>query len=109
LQKETRLLCQESVKKDSCSFDASLTSLPLFFLFFLWLVSYNLNCHKGEPDGYCRINNYSAFCPHLLGAVGALPEPDGVKMTLFYWLAGLITLALLIYLIFGLLKPEWFE
>ena len=30
-------------------------------------------------------------------------------MTFFYWLTGLITLALLIYLIFGLLKPEWFE
>jgi K+-transporting ATPase KdpF subunit len=30
-------------------------------------------------------------------------------MSLFYWLAGLLTLALLIYLFLGLLKPEWFE
>ena len=30
-------------------------------------------------------------------------------MTLMYAVAGLITLALLIYLIVALLKPEWFE
>jgi K+-transporting ATPase KdpF subunit len=30
-------------------------------------------------------------------------------MTLTYLAAGLITLALLIYLIVALLKPEWFE
>jgi K+-transporting ATPase KdpF subunit len=30
-------------------------------------------------------------------------------MTLMYVVAGLITLALLIYLIVALLKPEWFE
>jgi len=27
----------------------------------------------------------------------------------FYWIAGLIALALFIYLVAALLKPEWFE
>ncbi len=30
-------------------------------------------------------------------------------MNLFYLVAGVITLALLVYLILALLKPEWFE
>ena len=30
-------------------------------------------------------------------------------MNLFYLVAGLITLSLLVYLILALLKPEWFE
>jgi len=30
-------------------------------------------------------------------------------MNIFYWVIGLITLALLVYLFLGLLKPEWFE
>ena len=30
-------------------------------------------------------------------------------MNLFYVVAGVITIALLIYLILALLKPEWFE
>jgi hypothetical protein len=72
-------------------------------------VSYNLYCLKGELHGLYRFNDHSDFCAHLLGAAGSLPGPDGVKMTIFYLLVGMITLALLIYLIFGLLKPEWFE
>ena len=30
-------------------------------------------------------------------------------MNLFYLVAGLITLSLLVYLILALLRPEWFE
>jgi len=30
-------------------------------------------------------------------------------MNPLYWIAGLITLALFVYLIVALLKPEWFE
>ena len=30
-------------------------------------------------------------------------------MNPLYWIAGLITLVLFIYLIIALLKPEWFE
>jgi K+-transporting ATPase KdpF subunit len=30
-------------------------------------------------------------------------------MNIAYWLAGLIAVALSIYLTFALLKPEWFE
>jgi K+-transporting ATPase KdpF subunit len=102
-------LCQESVKKNKAPLDAFLTTLPPFLLFFLCLASYNPVCLKGEPHGPDRFDHYFAVYAHLLGAAVPLPEPDGVKMTLFYWLAGLITLALLIYLVFGLLKPEWFE
>jgi K+-transporting ATPase KdpF subunit len=86
-----------------------LTTLPPFFLFFLCLAAYNPVRRKGEFHGPARFNHHFAVYTHLLGVAGPLPEPDGVKMTLFYWLVGLITLALLIYLVFGLLKPEWFE
>jgi K+-transporting ATPase KdpF subunit len=72
-------------------------------------VAYNFACRKGEPHGPYRFNDYFAVCVYLSGAAGPLSELDGVKMTFFYWLVALITLALLIYLIFGLLKPEWFE
>jgi K+-transporting ATPase KdpF subunit len=64
---------------------------------------------KEKSHGPVDFDAASTFYPQLLGAAGPLPEPDGVKMTLFYWLVGLIMLALLIYLVFGLLKPEWFE
>ena len=30
-------------------------------------------------------------------------------MNAFYWIAGLISLALFVYLFLALLKPEWFE
>ena len=30
-------------------------------------------------------------------------------MNLLYWVAGLIAISLLIYLVLALLKPEWFE
>jgi K+-transporting ATPase KdpF subunit len=29
-------------------------------------------------------------------------------MNLFYWIAGIVALALLVYLVLALLKPEWF-
>jgi K+-transporting ATPase KdpF subunit len=37
------------------------------------------------------------------------PIDGGREMTLTYAATGLITLALLVYLIIALLKPEWFE
>jgi K+-transporting ATPase KdpF subunit len=38
-----------------------------------------------------------------------LPAPDGGKgMTPLYIITGLIALALLVYLVLALLKPEWF-
>jgi K+-transporting ATPase KdpF subunit len=64
---------------------------------------------QGEPHGLSRACHRWLVFSHLLGAADPLPKPDGVKMTFFYGLAGLITLALLIYLVFALLKPEWFE
>jgi K+-transporting ATPase KdpF subunit len=30
-------------------------------------------------------------------------------MSALYWIAGLLSLALLVYLILALMKPEWFE
>jgi K+-transporting ATPase KdpF subunit len=51
----------------------------------------------------------SAVAPRQLGIDRHLrPADGGYKMNTLYLIAGLITLALLVYLILALLKPEWF-
>jgi K+-transporting ATPase KdpF subunit len=52
----------------------------------------------------CR-NDVADAGRNLLGAV----RPQGTQMNIAYWLAGLIAVALSIYLTIALLKPEWFE
>jgi len=36
-------------------------------------------------------------------------RPQGTHVNIAYWLAGLIAIALSVYLTIALLKPEWFE
>ncbi len=44
-----------------------------------------------------------------MGAVNHLRPPHGGQaMNILYLIAGVITLALLVYLVLALLKPEWF-
>jgi K+-transporting ATPase KdpF subunit len=48
--------------------------------------------------------------PRQLGIDSRMRPIDGeYKMNMLYLIAGLIALALLIYLVIALLKPEWFE
>ncbi len=43
-----------------------------------------------------------------MGIRGAVRAPEGGGMSLLYLIAGLTSLALLVYLFLALLKPEWF-
>jgi K+-transporting ATPase KdpF subunit len=57
--------------------------------------------------GIPRTNPVAA--PRQLGIDRRLrPADGGHKMNALYLIAGVITLALLVYLILALLKPEWF-
>jgi K+-transporting ATPase KdpF subunit len=64
---------------------------------------------QGELHGFSRARHHFSILHRQPRFAGAVPTSHGVKMSLFYGLAGLITLALFFYLIFALLKPEWFE
>ena len=56
------------------------------------------------PGNRCRI------CRSDLGAAGALREAfRRQEVNVLYLLGGLISLALLVYLLLALMKPEWFE
>jgi K+-transporting ATPase KdpF subunit len=43
-----------------------------------------------------------------MGVHQALRESVGDSMNLLYFIIGIITVALLVYLVVALLKPEWF-
>jgi K+-transporting ATPase KdpF subunit len=52
---------------------------------------------------------HPAFPGHQLGLYFGLRTPDGGKgMNWLYLIVGLITVALFVYLVLALLKPEWF-
>jgi K+-transporting ATPase KdpF subunit len=59
-------------------------------------------------DRYCLSSYCFSPFPCLLGAAGFVPAPYGGMMNLLYLIAGLIAVALLVYLVLALLKPEWF-
>ncbi len=60
--------------------------------------------------GYCVSDHYAAVFRGIVGLREPMRPPDGRPgMTLLYVVAGVISLALLIYLFVALLKPEAFE
>jgi K+-transporting ATPase KdpF subunit len=62
---------------------------------------------------YARLaisRNRRCFFRGDLGPAGALHKASGRKeVNILYLLGGLISLALLVYLLLALMKPEWFE
>jgi K+-transporting ATPase KdpF subunit len=66
-------------------------------------------CNHPFPCGLGVSRIDPAVAPRQLGVDRRLrPADGGHKMNALYIIAGVITLALLVYLILALLKPEWF-
>jgi K+-transporting ATPase KdpF subunit len=60
--------------------------------------------------GHCVSDHYTVVFRGLVGVRESVRTPDGRQgMTVLYVIAGVIALALLIYLFVALLKPEAFE
>jgi K+-transporting ATPase KdpF subunit len=60
--------------------------------------------------GHCVFDHYAAVFRGIMGIRETVRTPDGRQgMTVLYVIAGVIALALLIYLFVAMLKPEAFE
>ena len=60
--------------------------------------------------GHCISDHYSAVFRGIVGICETVRTADGRQgMTVLYVIAGVVALALLIYLFVALLKPEAFE
>jgi K+-transporting ATPase KdpF subunit len=60
--------------------------------------------------GHCVFDHYAAVFRGIVGLRDSVRAPDGRQsMTVLYVIAGVIALALLIYLFVAMLKPEAFE